>query len=66
MRKCFTCLVTGLLVAAFGCGKEDPRDRPGFVDTSDPSKVMETMKAPPKSKDPTALGVKNTRPPGAK
>lgn len=39
-----------LCVALLGCllagcaQEEDPRNRPGFVDTSDPSKVMETMK----------------------
>lgn len=34
-----------------GCTKkEDPRDRPGFVDTSDPSTVTKTMTPLPKSK----------------
>ncbi len=65
MTKCVILLIAGGLLAGIGCAKqEDPRDRPGFIDTSDPSKVRDTMKAPPKGKrDPTSL---TGRPPGGK
>ena len=55
MKKYGILLVAGIFLASVGCGKEDPRKRPGFVDTSDPSKVKETMTPLPKAKDPTAL-----------
>jgi uncharacterized lipoprotein len=49
MRKlllgvCAVCLLAGCNA------QEDPTKRPGFVDTSDPSKAMSTMTAPPKTK----------------
>ena len=48
--KTTTSLILATAVAlAAGCKKEDPRDRPGFVDTSDPGKVSGTMIPPPKS-----------------
>jgi hypothetical protein len=60
MSKRVALLTAGLLLASLGCTKkEDPRERPGFIDTSDPSKVKQTMTPPPKGKkDPTALGGK--------
>jgi hypothetical protein len=40
-----------IVCAAFfaGCAEveEDPSKRPGFVDTSDPSKALQTMTPPP-------------------
>jgi hypothetical protein len=57
MKVCGTLLIAGLLLTGVGCGKEDPRNRPGFVDTSDPSKVNATMTPIPKKKDPTALNM---------
>jgi hypothetical protein len=42
MRRIFMLLLTfsALLMPCVGCeSKPDPRDRPDFVDTSDPSKV---------------------------
>jgi hypothetical protein len=45
--------MAGLLLGSLflsGCGEKqpDPREEPGFVDTSDPSKVMELPKDPRK------------------
>jgi hypothetical protein len=38
------------LTAFVGCAQEeDPSKKPGFVDTSDPSKTMSTMTPPPGS-----------------
>lgn len=67
MKQCLTLLVSGVLLAGVGCGKkEDPRERPGFIDTSDPGKVNQTMIPPPKGgKDPTSLTGPG-KPPGAK
>lgn len=62
-------LVAGALLAGVGCEKkEDPRNRPDFIDTSDPSKVSQTMKAPPKGgKNPTDLtGGRGGKMPGSK
>lgn len=43
------CLAGLLGLTAAGCEKkQDPHDRPGFIDTSDPSKVGATMIPPPK------------------
>lgn len=43
------CLAAVATLVMAGCAKkEDPRQRPGFVDTSDPSKVAGTMTPPPK------------------
>jgi len=70
MKRYLTLLATGMLVVSFGCGKAtptDPRDRPGFIDTSDPSKVPGTMGPMPGKggKDTTSLkGV--PKGPGAK
>lgn len=47
-----------LSLLSIGCVKEeDPRDRPGFVDTSDPSKVGATMTPPPGPSGP-GMGAK--------
>lgn len=44
-------LSVAALMFLAGCEKkEDPRERPGFVDTSDPTKVGGTMTPPPKDK----------------
>jgi hypothetical protein len=41
-------LASLLACLVIGCEKkEDPRQRPGFIDTSDPSRIKETMIAPP-------------------
>jgi hypothetical protein len=57
MKKCLSLLLLAGFVAALGCAKEpDPRSRPDFVDTSDPSKVMETMKQPPNQPKPGGGG----------
>jgi hypothetical protein len=61
MKLYGTLLIAGVLLSGAGCGKEDPRNRPGFVDTSDPSKVKGTMTPPPKKKDPTALNMGGKR-----
>jgi hypothetical protein len=68
MKKCFTLLAACVLLAGFGCEKKvDPRERPGFIDTSDPSSVSKTMTPPPKGKDATSLGGKGPPgPPGGK
>lgn len=51
MKTFTTALVLGAVLIAVGCNqKKDPRDRPDFVDTTDPSKVMKTMGTLPKSK----------------
>jgi len=64
MKSCVTLLTCAALLAGAGCSKPDPRDRPGFIDTSDPGKVGQTMTPPPKgAKDPTALGGPG-KPPG--
>jgi hypothetical protein len=48
MKKCLSYLIVAALVFPLGCAREpDPRERPDFVDTSDPSKVLDTMKPPP-------------------
>jgi hypothetical protein len=50
-----------LAAACLGCGSsqtEDPTKREGFVDTSDPSKVIGTMKQLEKPKSSTDLGGK--------
>jgi len=40
MKTITTLLVAGAVFLTLGCEKkEDPRDRPDFIDTSDPSKV---------------------------
>lgn len=67
MKKCIPLLALAVFIGAIGCKKEDPRDRPGFVDTSDPSKVMSTMTPVPKSGASTSLGGKGgpPGPPGA-
>lgn len=65
MKTVSSLLLLGLFVVATGCGKkEDPRDRPNFVDTSDPSKVLGTMNTP-KAKSSTALGGGPSGPGGA-
>lgn len=59
MNRSTTLLALGMVLTAVGCNhKPDPRSRPGFVDTSDPSKVMQTMTAPPtgKATGPAATG----------
>jgi hypothetical protein len=57
MKPLTTLLVAGAVLLAVGCSKkEDPRDRPGFVDTSDPSKVPGTMGPGPKGKSSGAAG----------
>jgi len=70
MKKCFAALAAGILLVGVGCEKTpDPRERPGFIDTSDPSKVAGTMTPPPgKTKDPTALtgGPRTGKMPGGK
>jgi hypothetical protein len=59
MKQFATLLAACLFLIAVGCGggKTDPRSRPDFVDTSDPSNVIKTMKSPPKSKAPGPGGV---------
>jgi len=69
MKKCVPLLLAGALLTGAGCEKkDDPRNRPDFVDTSDPSKVSQTMKAPPKGGKggATDLGVGKTGKPGGK
>jgi len=49
MNRLMTLLALGGFMLAVGCSdKPDPRSRPGFVDTSDPSKLK--MDKLPKSK----------------
>jgi hypothetical protein len=50
MKTITTLLVAGAVFLAAGCKKkdDDPRNRPDFVDTSDPSKLK--MPGPPKAK----------------
>jgi len=51
-------MVLGGLLTGVGCSKkEDPRDRPGFIDTStEPGKVNQMMTPLPKGgKDATSL-----------
>lgn len=49
MKTAITLLAAGAFLLTVGCqGKKDPRDRPGFVDTSDPGKVKGTMTPVPK------------------
>lgn len=51
-------ILVSLVLCLVGCTtEEDPTKRPDFVDTSDPSTVLDTMKPPPgKGADPTKLG----------
>jgi hypothetical protein len=58
MKTCLTLFLGLFLLAGTGCEeKKDPRERPGFIDTSDPSSVGKTMIPPPKSgKTATSLG----------
>lgn len=50
MTSLFLIATVATVAAAAGCEKkEDPRARPGFVDTSDPGKVGATMTPPPKA-----------------
>ena len=43
-------LAAAVALAAAGCDKKvDPREQPGFIDTSDPGKVAGTMTAVPKT-----------------
>ena len=47
MRSVFALLLCFLLVACVGCGgKPDPRDRPDFVDDTDPSMATELLPGP--------------------
>ena len=58
MKKYLALLIVGVFMAGFGCEKPppDPRERPGFIDTSDPTKVPATMTATPKKgKNTTGL-----------
>lgn len=53
MKTITTLLVASAFLLTVGCKKkDDPRDRPGFIDTSDPSKITETMVPAPKGKGP--------------
>jgi hypothetical protein len=64
MKMVMPLLVAGALLFVVGCkDKKDPRDRPGFVDTSDPSKVLKTMTPPPKAKGNSAMGAGAVPPP---
>jgi len=51
MRGVFALLLCLLLVPYVGCGggKPDPRDRPDFVDTTDPGSVVVPSAAPGKA-----------------
>ena len=51
MRVVFALILSLLLLPYAGCGggKPDPRDRPDFVDTSDPSKVLVPAAEPGKT-----------------
>ena len=50
MKTMTSLLLTAAVALAAGCEKKvDPRDRPGFVDTSDPGKAMGTMTPTPKA-----------------
>ncbi len=40
MRRLFALLLLAVLVVGCGEKKEDPTKRPGFQDTSDPSKIQ--------------------------
>jgi len=57
MKTITTLLVAGAVCLAAGCKKdEDPRNRPDFVDTSDPSKVKLAMPAKAKAGNAGAAG----------
>lgn len=59
MRKLLALCALGLPCLLAGCNTaEDPSKRPGFVDTSDPSKTMTTMTAPPKTKVGVSVNTK--------
>ena len=69
MKTCLSLLFGFVLLVGSGCEqKKDPRERPDFIDTSDPSSVGKTMKAPPSKggKDLTGLGGKGNKMPGSK
>ena len=73
MKTCLSLLFGFLfgfvLLAGAGCEqKKDPRERPDFIDTSDPSSVGKTMVPPPSKsgKDATSLGGKGSKMPGGK
>jgi len=62
MKTITTLLVAGAVFLAAGCKKdEDPRNRPDFVDTSDPSKLK--MPGTPKAKAGGAFGAGAGAPP---
>jgi hypothetical protein len=66
MKTCLSFVFGLLLLAGTGCEeKKDPRERPGFIDTSDPSSVGKTMIPPPSKggKDLTTLGGKGKKGP---
>ena len=56
MRKVIGFTLLLLSLVAIGCGedKPDPREQPGFVDTTDPSKVMGLPADPNEGVDPDA------------
>jgi hypothetical protein len=58
MKLCWLLLgIAALSLMHFGCGKPDPRTRPGFVDTSDPKEGLKQLNATGKkaeSKTPAA------------
>jgi hypothetical protein len=67
MKTCLFLLFGFVILAGTGCEeKKDPRERPGFIDTSDPSSVGKTMIPPPSKggKDATSLGGKGKMPGG--
>jgi hypothetical protein len=67
MKTCLSIVFGFVLLAGVGCEekKKDPRERPGFIDTSDPSTVGKTMVPPPSKsgKDATSLGGKGKKGP---
>jgi len=66
MKKFFLFLLTGVFMAAVGCGEKETHPS-GPVDTSDPNKTHQTMTPLPKDvKDPTKLGVGMPKAPGGK
>ncbi|MCI0357538.1 MAG: hypothetical protein L0211_03510 [Planctomycetaceae bacterium] len=58
MRYCWFLLAAVLLTALVGCGKPDPRTRPGFVDTTDPKEGLKQLEATAKKAAKTKPGSK--------
>ena len=66
MKTCLSFVFGLVLLSGIGCEeKKNPRERPGFIDTSDPSSVGKTMIPPPSKggKDSTTLGGKGKKGP---